>query len=372
MSLVRFSIATCVALLLFPTIFFGWTVDAATLTSTTTLRVSICGDLVVNTGEECDVASPSNAYSTTIAGRNCNSECQFAPYCGDGILQTIYGEECDDGNNTSDDFCSAECEIEPAATGGGNSSGGGGSSGGSSSNFGDTQISIEGEAYPNRTVNILLDGDSIGTVRANSSGDFSFSSDADPGATTLGFWATDTFGVRSITFTTTFDVTQGAITNVNGVLLPPTLSLSDQTVDPGDQISIQGQAIPDVVVEVYVDDAVFLTTTAANDGVWSATLDTTQLSLDEHVVKARYIKGTGTLKNESTFSTGLQLFVGVDGQPSNNSDLNRDGFVNLIDFSILIFWWQTPGGDSDPPADINGNGNVSLEDFSIMLFNWTG
>jgi hypothetical protein len=66
------------------------------------------------------------------------------------------------------------------------------------------------------------------------------------------------------------------------------------------------------------------------------------------------------------------LFVGVDGQATQPSDLNRDGSVNLIDFSILIFWWQTTGGDSNPPADINQNGNVGLEDFSILLFNWTG
>ena len=340
--------------------------------ATTTLRVSICGDQIVNPGEECDALVPSDDYSTTIAGRNCTDECEFAPYCGDAVLQTLFGEECDDGNNDDGDFCASDCTVEPAATGGGNSSGGGGSSGGSSSNSGDTELSIEGDAYPNRTVNILLDGDSVGTVRANSSGEFSFSTLADPGAATLGFWATDNFGVRSITFTTTFDVTQGAITNVNGVLLPPTISVSDQTFDPGDPVTVTGQAPPNVLVEIFIDNALFQTVTAAADGVWTANLNTSQLSLAEHIIKARYKKGTGTLRNESTFSTGLQLFVGVDGQPVSNSDLNRDGEVDLIDFSILIFWWQTTGGDSDPPADINGNGNVSLEDFSILLFNWTG
>ena len=82
--------------------------------------------------------------------------------------------------------------------------------------------------------------------------------------------------------------------------------------------------------------------------------------------------GGGTLNSESNFSTSVQLFVGVDGQPTINADLNRDGSVNLTDFSIMIFWWQTNGGESDPPADINGNGNVGIEDFSILLFNWTG
>ena len=347
-------------------------VYSQTIVATTTLKVSICGDSIVNDGEECDVPTDIGGYSTTIAGRQCNNNCEFDAYCGDSILQTLEGEQCDDGNNTSGDFCSADCKTEPAATGGGNTSGGGGGGGGSSEPIGDTNISINGSAYPNRTVNILLDGDAIGTVRANSSGEFSFSTAADPGATTLGFWAVDNLGTRSITLTTTFDVTQGAITNVNGVLLPPTVSLNDATIDPGVPVTVRGQAPPDVSIEVYVDNNLFTTVTPAADGVWSATIDTSGLSLAQHLVKARYVKGSSSLKTESSFSTALQLFVGVEGQPSNNSDLNRDGRVDLIDFSILIFWWQTNGGDSDPPADINGNGNVSLEDFSILLFNWSG
>lgn len=374
MSYMRLAFAAYLICALSLQLYIPLPVNAQALIATTSVRVSICGDQIVNPGEECDVptASSSNAYSTSIAGRNCNSLCEFAPYCGDAILQTLFGEQCDDGNNADGDFCAADCTIEPAATGGGNSSGGGGGGGGSPDDLGETQISIEGEGYPNRTINILLDGDPVGTVRTNSRGEFSFSTAADPGATTIGFWATDNSGVRSVTLSTTFDVTQGAITNVNGVLLPPTISVSDQTIDPGDQVTVRGQAIPNATVQVFVDNAIFTTVTAANDGVWSATLDTSSLSLAEHIIKARYVKGSSTLRTESSFSTALQLFVGVDGQPSNNSDLNRDGFVNLIDFSILIFWWQTNGGSSDPPADINQNGNVGLEDFSILLFNWTG
>ena len=51
-----------------------------------------------------------------------------------------------------------------------------------------------------------------------------------------------------------------------------------------------------------------------------------------------------------------------------SADLNRDGKVNLIDFSIMLFHWGNP----DPVADINEDGTVDLTDFSILLFNWTG
>ncbi len=342
--------------------------------ATTTVNLSICGNELVDVGEDCDVLGETGDYSTTIAGRQCDVDCEFGPYCGDGILQSIYSEECDDGNNDNGDFCSATCLIEPAGSGGGGTSGGGsGGGGGSQDDIGETEISVSGRAYPGETVHILLDGDEISTVRADSAGRFEFSTEASPGTVTMGFWALDVNRVRSITFTTTFDVTQGAITNVNGILLPPTLAINDVTVNPGDQITISGQAIPGSEVEVHFDNSGSkIAAVTEPNGEWAVAYDTASLSSAEHTVRARYIIGSGRLTTQSSFSTTLQLFVGVDGSPTTPSDLNRDGLINLIDFSILIFWWGKDGGASDPPADINGNGNVGLEDFSILLFNWTG
>ena len=101
--------------------------------ATTTISLSICGDTLVSPDEQCDVPGEVGAYSTTILGRQCSNTCQYGPYCGDGILQTTYSETCDDGNNTSIDFCSDVCQIEPLGGGGGNSSGSSGGGGGGSS-----------------------------------------------------------------------------------------------------------------------------------------------------------------------------------------------------------------------------------------------
>lgn len=342
--------------------------------ATTTLNLAVCGNSLVDAGEDCDAPGETGEYSTTIAGRQCDVDCSYGPYCGDGILQVAYLEECDDGNNTSGDFCSASCTIEPAGSGGGGSSGGGSSSrGGSDDDFGDTQINVSGRAYPGRTVHVILDAVEVGTVRADSNGYFDFATAANPGTNSMGFWALDDEGNRSITFNTTFDVTQGAITNVNGVLLPPTLVAESQNINPGDTLNLSGQAIPEVDIEVHFNNSEYVVPAVADaDGKWALSYNTAGLPAAEYVVKARYQVGSGNLTTDSSFSTALQLFLGVDGSPTTPSDLNRDGFVDLIDFSILIFWWQTNGGDSDPPADINGNGNVGLEDFSILLFNWTG
>lgn len=341
--------------------------------ATTTVEVTNCGNLIVETGEECDVPGETGAYSTTIAGRQCTPQCQFGPYCGDGILQTIHSEECDDGNNTDGDFCGADCTIEPAGSGGGGSSGGGSSGGGGSNvDLGDTSINIEGIAYPNRTVNIILDADAVGSVRADNDGEFDFAIETEPGAASMGFWSTDRNGVRSITFSTTFDVTQGAVTNVTGVLLPPTIQVDQAQINPGDTVTFSGQTSPNRVVELFIDDNQVADTTSDNGGLWSIVYTTSGLSADEYLAKVRFVEGSGSLTSESSFSTALSLFVGVEGRAVTPSDLNRDGNIDLIDFSILIFWWQTSGGNSNPSADINGNGNVGIEDFSILLFNWTG
>jgi cysteine-rich repeat protein len=33
--------------------------------------------------------------------------------CGDGILQSARGEQCDDGNHFAGDCCSPICQVEP-------------------------------------------------------------------------------------------------------------------------------------------------------------------------------------------------------------------------------------------------------------------
>lgn len=322
--------------------------------------------------EDCDVPGETGVYSQTIVGRQCNSVCRFGPYCGDGILQTGFDEECDDGNNDDGDFCSALCTVEPAGSGGGGSSGGGGRRGGSDEPLGDTVVSIAGLGYPNSIVRILLDTEEIGRARTDRFGEFSFSADAEPGTATVGLWSQDGNGVSSRTLNNTFDITQGAVTNVTGIVMPPTVVVNTQNINPGDTVLVSGESVPNATIEIVVGAEETFTTSADSSGDWSLELDTGLLPIAAQPLRARSVVDNPPLTSESVFSSSIQLFIGVDGQATTPSDLNRDGSVNLIDFSILIFWWQTNGGNSEPPADINQNGNVGLEDFSILLFNWTG
>ena len=76
--------------------------------------VQACGDgsLDLLEGEECDDGNLVN-------GDGCSAVCTVEPQplCGDGQLDI--GEQCDDGNTIDGDGCSAICEIEPPECGNG-------------------------------------------------------------------------------------------------------------------------------------------------------------------------------------------------------------------------------------------------------------
>ena len=83
-------------------------------TSTTELGSTtggVCGDGVVDPGEECD-DGPANADDAP-----CSSACVSA-FCGDGVVQPALDEECDDGPANADNAaCTEACEAAKCGDG---------------------------------------------------------------------------------------------------------------------------------------------------------------------------------------------------------------------------------------------------------------
>jgi len=286
-----------------------------------------------------------------------------------------------------------ESDGEQPTTGGSSGSGGsgGGGGGGSGSDSGssagggfestdapfrsgDGRVIISGYAFPNSTVGFLVDGNFFDTTRSNSSGAYSVTLDEIArGVYTFGVFGEDPDDERSSVFSTSFTVTGARTSALSNINVAPSVNVVPDPVDPGETLVISGYALPDSVVTIengrLNQTMETFTANAGGDGSWSLTLDTSSFARDTYQVRAKSEQEDGRTTQFSDFE-----FYGV-GQNADvpiNADLNRDGSVNLIDFSILLFWWNSNGGDSDPPADINQDGNVSLTDFSILLFNWTG
>jgi hypothetical protein len=101
--------------------------------------------------------------------------------------------------------------------------------------------------------------------------------------------------------------------------------------------------------------------------------DSGVLEYGDHNTKSAAIAPTDV----SLFSDAVPFKVGDVTIPKTagvcdklRGDVNCDTRVNLVDFSIMAFWYKKTG--VPVKVDLNNDGTVTLVDFSIMAFNWTG
>jgi len=335
----------------------------------TSVIITVCGNGVLDLGEICDDGINNGRYAYHSADKFCDSYCTgYAPYCGNGTVESDYGEECDDGNNTSGDGCASNCKTEvvvPPPSGGG----GGGVFIPSTVS---TQVVFKGKAYPGSNINILKDGKLVEVCKADLNADFEQAiTDVSAGIYTFGLWAEDKDGMKSITYTLTFGVTSNTITTVSGIFLPPTINIDKVSLDKGEILNIFGQTIPEAEIDIRIlSEEIIATTTSDNIGAWLYSFNTEVLEEGSHVTKARLQFNS---HEKSGFGQVLAFYIGREIPSGTNlicshTDLNKDGETNLIDFSILLYWWNK----ENACADQNMNGVVDLADFSIMLYYWTG
>ena len=208
----------------------------------------------------------------------------------------------------------------------------------------------------------MLDGVQAASIRADGSAKFEVTlSKVVAGARTIGLYSTDSNGRKSININFNVAINTGATITLTDVVLPPTIDISAIQLNKGEVLRIFGQAQPQSSVNVHVQSEETITKTITdNTGAYAIRFDTNKLAEDEHITKS------------SPFSKVLQFIVGRGIKQLKTGDLNKDGKVNIIDFSILLFWWGTNQQKGLDVADINGDKKINIIDFSIMLFQWTG
>lgn len=264
------------------------------------------------------------------------------------------------------------------SSGGGSGGGGGGGGGASSDASVSNQVQFKGKAYPGSQVSLLKDGALVARVPASPDANFEISlSGFSNGTYNFGVWAEDIKGERSITQTFNVTLTSGVTTVVSGIFLPPTISVDKLEVRRGDILTIIGQSVPQATVNIFVhpEEEVIKTVKASEDGSWIYKFDTLEVAYGDHITKAR----SSSKADISTFSQSVGFKVGYTNVATPKiakkikSDLNDDGRVNLIDFSILAYWYKrSTSSESLKKVDLNSNRAVDLIDFSIMAYEWTG
>jgi hypothetical protein len=260
----------------------------------------------------------------------------------------------------------------PPPTPSGPSGGGGG--GGLFLKGGD--VTISGTGIPGGALTILKDGKIAKEDQVSVTGSFTNAfTQLDRGTYTWGVYVKDPDGNLSSTYNSTIYLIGGTNNIIAPVYLSPTIKAATTTVPIGGSLLISGYGIPLTTVQAIMNKQgdvlnskiITGTTTSNGNGSWKMVLSTEGLKKGTYEVKAQSLV---TTRDQSVFSPTLYIGVGENPNPNfkNRADLNKDGKVNLVDFSILLFNWKT----SDAVADINQDGTVSLIDFSIMLANWTG
>ena len=75
-----------------------------------------------------------------------------------------------------------------------------------------------------------------------------------------------------------------------------------------------------------------------------------------------------------TFNVGAQSVIKTSTAVLKG-DVNSDGKVNLVDFSIAAYWYKRPLSEAFKKIEkerLNGDGKLDLTDLSIIAYYWTG
>jgi hypothetical protein len=263
----------------------------------------------------------------------------------------------------------------------GGSGGGGGATGVTTgATGGDTvgtgRITFSGRAYPSSRVSILKDGVLAVSTVADPLASFSVSINSLPnGNYNFSVFGYDTNERKSTAFSFPVYITENSTINIGGIFLSPTIDIDKSVVKQGENVAIFGQSVPesDVTISVHSAQEFFNKVKTDKNGVYLLNFDTTPLEIGNHTAKSKsaYATEVSPFGNTVAFKVGTETKIKEAVTCSTlRGDLNCDKKVNLVDFSIMAFWYKK----SSPPVnvDLNKDGVISLVDFSIIAFNWTG
>ena len=261
----------------------------------------------------------------------------------------------------------------PGTTGGTTGGGGGGSNPLPGTN---TQVVFSGRAYPLSEITLLKDGQTALSTIAGPDANFLMTlSGISTGSYTFSIIGKDKNGLRSTLFTIPIFITAGATTTVSGIFLAPTIDTDKKEVVRGDNVIIFGQTVPSslVVISVHSTESFYNVVSDASGG-YLYTLDTSPLELGSHATKSKTSLVGGVVSSfGNTVGFNVRSFLNDDKKPPKEcriADVNCDGHVNLVDFSIVAFWYKKTGIPAK--VDLNHDGKVTIVDFSIMAYYWTG
>lgn len=235
-------------------------------------------------------------------------------------------------------------------------------------------VGFSGYAYPGAEVVLLKNMMEIERVFADSSAFFSISVAEPYNSTSIyTLYADDASKERSLLLNYPLVVSSGTFTQVSGIVFALTITTDKINAQKDDSLIIEGYGRPQREITVMIRESgivkkIYQTMTNVQ-GKYSFVISLSSFPPARYSVSAQYTGDTRISKiisftmGEETLSRELNS-LGIPG------DCSLDRRVNLVDFSILAFWY----GRENPPSciDTNKDGIINLVDFSILAYYWTG
>lgn len=235
-----------------------------------------------------------------------------------------------------------------------------------------TAVRFSGEAYPDATVFVWKDGVEKIKIEADDRGIFSATLEETYDSNALyTLYAVDKAGEKSLLINYPLVIYEGYVTHVSGVRFAPTVTADKIEVKAGDFLTLLGSALPKRNLEVLINGASEKKFILSSDdsGGYKIILPLAGFIEGDYLVHVKYATDTRISKLVQ-FKIGSQNILNIKSISNIPGDCNKDRVINLIDFSVLAFWYKRP----NPPmcVDTNSDGIVNLIDFSILAFYWTG
>ncbi|MFC1789497.1 hypothetical protein ACFLYY_00795 [Patescibacteria group bacterium] len=230
-----------------------------------------------------------------------------------------------------------------------------------------TKAVFQGKAYPFANITIQKNGAVAATFKADGFGFFEKEIGGLPAGTyNFLIFAEDNKGIISAGISFTTPIIENKTTLISRIFIPPTINASPTQIERGQIIDISGQTFPAGELNLLIlPKNIIHIITPSLFGDWFYELNTFDFEEGSYTLQANSTDSEG---EQSAYSDPITFFVLKSR--CQGADLNFDGGVDLVDFSILLYFWQQTN-PTNYCADINSDGIVSIIDFSIMMYYWS-
>ncbi|HWA32265.1 MAG TPA: hypothetical protein VG694_02345 [Candidatus Paceibacterota bacterium] len=262
--------------------------------------------------------------------------------------------------------------VSVSATVAGSAAPGGGNTISGNLGLPSTGVNFSGEAYPHARVVLMREGVQVAETIAASDATFSLTLPENYDRNILyTLFAVDTAGNKSLLINYPIAIHNGFFTSVSGIRFAPTITIDKVEAREGDYLTVSGFAVPGRSMEATVSGDAPVTFGLSSDpnGSYSIHIPLAGLPQGNYVVYVKYASDT-RISKLIKFIIGDVNIYSIESIENIPGDCNADRIVNLVDFSVMAFWYGKP----NPPAcvDTNHDGKINLVDFSVLAFYWTG